>query len=247
MHATKDPVFLIALLSCLCLAIILLTLGLLIARTYRHVQQRQRLAFMSELEVLKKERARIAADLHDELSPKLILAYRLVEAVSENRGMGGELFPLALENLLKVSERIRGIAADLYDEMILKDGLERSIQQFISQHEMLEALRVDFRYEVKETLSDTSILHLYRIVQEMVNNTLKHSGAEDAQLKIISNGKYLSFGYRDFGTIRMDQPIDAGVGIKSLYQRVMILGANLFIDVDQGVAYYFKVPLTKLY
>ncbi len=247
MHATEDPVFLIALLSSLSLAIMFLTLGILIARTYRHIQRRQRSTFMSELEVLKRERLRIATDLHDELSPKLILAYRLVETVNESRGEAAELLPLALENLSKVSERVRGIAANLHDELILKDGLERSIQQFISQHEMLETLRVDFWYEVKETLSDTSILHLYRIVQEMVNNTLKHSGASESHLKIISNGKYLIFAYRDFGTVKINQPINAGVGVKSLYQRVMILGANLTLEVDNGLAYYFKVPLTKLY
>lgn len=247
MHAAKDPVFFVALLSCLSLAIILLTLGVLIARIYRHVQRRQRSAFISELQVLNKERMRIATDLHDELSPKLILAYRLVETVTENRGEAAELLPLVLENLLKVSERMRGIAANLNDEVILKDGLEKSIAQFISQHELLEVLRVDFQYDVDERVSDASILHLYRIVQEMVNNTLKHSSATNAQLKIISNGKFLTFLYRDFSTVKINEPIDAGVGIKSLYQRVSILGTTLFLEVDKGLAYYFKVPLTKLY
>lgn len=247
MHATEDPVFFIALLSSLSLAIMFLTLGILIAKTYRHIQRRQRSTFMSELEVLKRERLRIATDLHDELSPKLILAYRLVETVTENRGEAAELLPLALENLLKVSERMRGIAANLHDELILKDGLEKSIQQFISQHQLLESLKVNFKYQVKENISDASILHLYRIVQEMVNNTLKHSGASESQLTILSNEKYLVFAYRDFGTVNIYQPINAGVGLRSLYQRVMILGANLILEVDNGLAYYFKVPLNKLY
>lgn len=247
MHATEDPVFFIALLSSLSLAIMFLTLGILIARTYRHIQRRQRSTFMSELEVLKRERMRIATDLHDELSPKLILAYRLVETVAENRGEAEELLPSALENLLRVSERLRGIAANLHDDLILKEGLEKSLQQFISQHELLESLKFDFEYQVKENISDTSILHLYRIVQEMVNNSLKHSDASEAQLKIVSNGKFLAFLYRDFSTVKINEPIDAGVGIKSLYQRVSILGATLFLEVDKGLAYYFKVPLTKLH
>lgn len=240
MHTQESSIYLSALIACVVLAVILGYFARIVFGLQQKYYQLKEKELTTEIDVLQKERIRIASDLHDELGPLLNLTLKQIEAV-RLRNEGTYYTNQAEENLATVLKRMGEIARDLNDSRIIVNELERSIDQFLSQYSFESDITFNFQYEVKTKLSSTITIQVYRMIQELVNNTIRHANATiHIRFREFKNKIYIYYTDDGGGSVPFKE---TGIGIKSIKNRVRQLSGRLKIENNQGVAFFFEIPL----
>jgi signal transduction histidine kinase len=208
------------------------------------------------LDSQEQERKRIAAELHDELSQDLIiLKNRILLLEDEERSIEDRLREVSGINTAVSSalEDVRRISRNLRPMQLDRLGLTSSIRS------MLRAVRESSDTAFEWTLEKIDGLfprdreiNVYRILQEGVNNILKHAEAQKARITVTrQNGGVqltISDDGRGFDTrILYDMTEEAvGFGLQGMRERVELLGGNMNITSEPGegteIAIYLPVP-----
>lgn len=201
------------------------------------------------LKRLEDERHRIAANLHDSLG-QILLAIKnqtllamqrppdeivLRERLGDISGATSQ----ALEEVRQITHELRPYQLD---RLGLTQALCATVERASRNSTILFASRVE---EIDEVFDKDSEIHVYRIVQEAINNVLKHSGATEAAVVIkkrTNNGAVaaVSISIRDNGcgfnatAMRAPQPNDLGYGLSGIAERSRILGGHMTIDSRPG-------------
>jgi signal transduction histidine kinase/ligand-binding sensor domain-containing protein len=210
-----------------------------------HRARRAQEAFSRRLiDSQEQERKRIAAELHDSLGQNLLVIknYALMglnTASSENP---------TREHLTEISdaatlsiEEVRQIAHNLRPYQLERLGLTNTLQTMLRQ--IANASDIGFTFEVDQIdnlLSKDKEISLYRIVQEAVNNILKHSGASEASIRIKRTGDEIQMTIADDGrgfTLEPASQAEAqkrGFGLTGSAERVRMLGGTQTIQTAPG-------------
>lgn len=179
------------------------------------------------------ERKRIAQDLHDAISSKLnivSLNANLVReeniSVKEANDLGGKIVELTNT----VLESSRRIAHDLLPPSLEKFGLAAAMEELCDQIESSSQFTVHALFEYEEgTLPKDHELHLFRIVQELINNTIKYAAAKTVTLCLKSTQNAVHLHYKDDGKgfNLSEGKMAKGLGLGGIENRVSILGATV--------------------
>jgi signal transduction histidine kinase len=226
----------------------ILTAALLWVYFLRRRLERQKalqLAFSRQvLERLEDERRRIAANLHDGLG-QVLLAIRNQTLLAMQRGTEPSGVRPRLEEISDATsqalEEVRQITHGLRPYQLNRLGLTQAIKaalnQVSSDSRIVFASRVD---DVDKIFDQDSEIHVYRIVQEAINNVIKHSSANEAAVVIKNRAHTVSISIRDNGcgfdvsSISSAEPKALGYGLTGMAERVRILGGTLTIDSRPG-------------
>lgn len=201
------------------------------------------------------ERHRIAETLHDEVgailsSTKLHLQGIKVNYLSEKDKM---LLEKVSELLNESIDKVRSISHNLHSNILKEFGLNEAIRHFLTkltQGNLITAsTALDDNYKTENPENDISI---YRLVQELLNNILKHAGAtqimissayknESLQLTIFHNG--IGLTQQQFEELRYKKN---GLGLKNIQNRIILLKGNIhFINSSEGYETLIHLPLKK--
>lgn len=206
--------------------------GAFLAKSLRQAKQEKRLQERFSHELLKnqeEERKRISKDLHDGLGQSLLLIKNKVALTKDDST--GQLLDTAISEL-------RSIARSLHPMQLEKLGLSLAIEQLLNQIDRETDLFVSSEIEqINGVLSKDQELHLYRILQECLNNVLKHAeasairvsfGQEEnkVSLKIEDNGKGFDFSerFQDFQSL----------GLKTLKERTASMQGTMKVSSEKG-------------
>ncbi|MGC9945573.1 MAG: two-component regulator propeller domain-containing protein [Bryobacteraceae bacterium] len=228
-------------------SIVALALAMSIAGLYRRRVQAYRQAALEQwkfsrrlIESQETERQRIAAELHDSLGQTLaIIKNRALVSLTGQRDavrafeQMEEIVNAADEALTEV----RDIAYDLRPYHLDRLGLSKAIEAMIANAARAATIRFTVRIEdIDGVLSRDNEIYLYRIVQEAVNNILKHSGATEAHAKSVRRPDGLSMLVTDNGSgfHLAAQAEQAGLGLRGMTERAKLLGAHLTIHSTPG-------------
>ncbi|MCB0761194.1 MAG: sensor histidine kinase [Flavobacteriales bacterium] len=206
----------------------------------------------SYLEGEEKERLRIAKDLHDGLSGLLAAAKLQFSAVqnhlepSESARLDG-----ALNTLDEASTEVRRIAHNMMPEMLLNHGLVEALDSFLSGIRSSGQIEIDFQhFGMENRLPENVELGVYRIVQELINNTLKHAEATEIMVQLNRRDSVLGVTVEDNGKgFNIHGPIESnGIGLKNLKNRVEVLDGEMNIESapGKGTFTYFEVGLSQI-
>jgi two-component system, NarL family, sensor kinase len=232
--------------------ITIIILSLLSYRNYRNRQklQQQRI---SELETEKQlaateavlkgeeqERTRLAKDLHDGLGGMLSGIKYSLHTMKGNLVMTSEnaqAFERSIDMLDSSISEMRRVAHNMMPEALLKFGLDTALKDFCNDINQSGALSVTYQsigmegLEIEQTKSVT----VYRIVQELLNNTIKHAAAKNALVQLTHNGE-LSITVEDDG--KGFEPAilkgSKGIGWSNIQNRVEFLKGKWDVDSKQG-------------
>lgn len=202
---------------------------------------------IAELNSIEKERARIAADLHDELSPVLSAVKLKISSFDlqdpEDRVQQAKT-DQHLSDLLK---RMREISFDLMPVTLQRRGLVAALQELIANWYQKESLQIELVAE-DIRLSETYSIHIYRIVQEIIHNTIKHAGASLLQIELQRDGGKLILATRDNGQGFNDSEELAegkGFGLRNLQSRTDVLSGEIVLESGKGkgTMYRIEIPL----
>jgi signal transduction histidine kinase/ligand-binding sensor domain-containing protein len=213
--------------------------------SYRFAQLKKineaRTAFTQQLiENQEAERKRIAVELHDSIGQSLI--------VIRNRALMSLNQPekpqRVLEQMQEISEsaadsikEVREIAHNLHpyqlEHLGLTTALETMIEAVEAATEIEFALRID---DVDDTLSKDAEINLYRVVQECLNNIVKHSNATAAKISLIRNNGFLNLSVEDDGKgFDVGAAKDKrGLGLTGIGERAKMLNAEYEINSLEG-------------
>nr|WP_255688601.1 ATP-binding protein [Pontibacillus sp. HN14] len=190
----------------------------------------------------EKERARLASDLHDEALQEQLVWYRKIEAMVEDEKMPDhfeeELFEVK-EGLLGVVQQIRETCTFLRPPFLRETGIVEALNQLMDYYRMRSDYQVDFDAETfKATLDHEHSLAIYRVVQELLNNATKHSGASCVEFELKSSQGMIVLNYKDDGVGLPDQQtqdLSKGMGLAGIKQRVKSLEGHVeFLSSEEG-------------
>ena len=179
-------------------------------------KEKQLIATRSVLDGEMSERTRLARDLHDRLSGNL-------SAVKI--GLNNNEPQQSISNKLdKCIEEIRNVAHNLMPKS-LQYGLKTALEDFAAQFP-----NVHFHFFGKEgNIEERTAFVAYCCANEMVNNSLWHSGAKNINLQMVQDKKLVSLTVQDDGCGCDEKMTSKGIGLKNIYDRVT--SSNGKIDI----------------
>ncbi|MET3981228.1 two-component system NarL family sensor kinase [Mucilaginibacter sp. UYP25] len=204
------------------------------------VLQQQNIATKGIIEAEEKERKRIAADLHDGVG-QLFSAVRMNLSSLMDRVVliNADEQALAEKTLAMVDEsckEVRTIAHQMMPNILLKIGLASAIKDFVNKIDS-QHLKVNLEaYGLEERLEDNVEIVLYRVVQECVNNVIKHSKANRLDINLTREDDNISVTIEDNGVgfNTNDKMKFEGIGLKNIITRVEYLKGTVDISSDQN-------------
>lgn len=194
-----------------------ITLGIVLWQNIRNAKkEKQLIATQSVMDGEMSERTRLARDLHDRLSGNL-------SAVKIELNNAESLFNIS-DKLDSCIEEVRRVAHNLMPNSLqygLKTALEDFTAQFPNVH--FHFFGEDNRFEERAEFV------IYCCANELVNNSLKHSGAENINLQLVQDNKHVTLTVQDDGSGYDGKIVKKGLGLRNIYDRV--ISCNGKIDV----------------
>jgi two-component system NarL family sensor kinase len=179
------------------------------------------------IEAQEQERKKIAQDLHDNMGSVLAIARMQAALIPKNEQVL-ELIDTAISESRRISHTLDTITLSHF-------GLDSAIQQLVEYVSSSRTLVIDSFINVAEGLSPSVSLQVYRIVQELVSNTLKHANAARIKIEINAfHNEWLNIIFEDNGKGFDRIKIQPGMGLKNIQSRVAILNGSLEIESTEG-------------
>lgn len=186
----------------------------------------------------ENERKRIAQDLHDDISSKLNVIH-----LNSNLLLDGDLNAKEYSEVTKSNiditnrtlQSARKIAHDLLPPILSKFGLQSAIEELVDDYNTSKKVVVSHQLKYqKKYLNKTKELHLFRILQELINNSIRHGKAKNINLVLETNSSKLYLNYSDdgIGFDTKQAQFKKGLGLKNIESRVELLNGKLKINSE---------------
>ncbi len=192
---------------------------------------------------IDNERSRISKDLHDDLGQSLSMIKSRMNLF--NSGKTTNLDGLE-DEIGSVIEHTRRISHFLHPSFITKLGLERSLSSLVENTQNSSGLVCSL--EIEADLSSISVdnqTHIYRIMQECINNTMKHAHATALKISILDNGSNLDLIYQDNGKgVGKQETNTEGIGLLTIKERADKMQAKMSVQSTpkKGYKVIFQLP-----
>ncbi|MES2132082.1 MAG: sensor histidine kinase [Bacteroidota bacterium] len=234
----QDERFIRWLTICISSIAIILIVGLVTFLYSAKLRQKQESFSEQLIKKIEEDRSRISMDLHDDIGQSLsMLKSKMTTAKPQNE----EDNKVLESELSRVIEQTREISRNLYPSYLEKIGLVRSIASLSESVQSSTGIECSFDItEAVETLSLTVKTHLYRILQECTNNTIKHSGATALKISISEKNNEFTLVYQDNGS-GLGNKQHKGLGLLSLDKRVKMINGS--VHTEDKPSKSFKLTL----
>lgn len=188
----------------------------------------------------EKARARYSSELHDGLGPLLSSAKMSISAI-EHATSTQEQEEIIANTTVLIDEAIRSlreISNNLSPHVLSDFGVARAISSFInkSKSASLHQTKIEFESNIEGVRYDTNLeVVLYRVVCELINNSLKHARCSRVTLSLMCADGQLTLTYRDDGRgFDPEAMVDCGLGLSNIASRINALNGTLDIKSGDG-------------
>jgi len=205
----------------------------------------QQKMLQSSIETQEVERKRIAQDLHDAISAKLNVVSLSTNMLLSDKNVSKKQKD-TLEQILNITsttlESSRKIAHDLLPPILAKFGLKAALEELFE--EFSKNTDIDIEYETEDlNLSGTNQLHVFRILQELINNSIRHGKAKKLEISIKESDEGFTLRFQDNGigfniAYVKKKP---GIGIQNINSRVRILNGEIQIKSSKNKGSLFVI------
>jgi signal transduction histidine kinase len=199
----------------------------------------------------EQERARIARELHDDLSQKLaVLSIDLTQLVGQTGDstcLTRHLQAAAL-SVNDIASGVRNLSHQLHPARLTMLGLEPALRSLCRDMSSAHNLRIDFEHEpFTGPIPYEAALCLFRVTQEALRNVVKHSVSPVAQVRLSHAHGLLQLHISDSGRGFSRPPAEGGLGLVSMRERVHFVGGQMALQSipGQGTRIEVRVPVKK--
>jgi signal transduction histidine kinase len=234
---------------------------LLVIITFLLLRSKSQKAKIAEKEFLQKiidnreaEKKKIASELHDSIQQNLYSinfdCYRIAKEYPALKWKIDEI----IERINQTVNDIRAISSDLYPHQLEKLGLKKSLEALAN--ELTYSSNIFFETNISDNIDDLFsneiILNIYRIIQELLNNVMKHSNADKAKIEIYvkrplvfitveDNGKGFNINFKKIDSYR------EGFGLSNIHKRLKLIDGilNIGSEKSKGTKFKISIPIKK--
>ncbi|MEM6630934.1 MAG: sensor histidine kinase [Bacteroidota bacterium] len=243
---------------------IILLAGFFITRTYRQgqrialqerkieeqkvkelVEQQKLVALNATFKGQEAERIRIAKDLHDGLGGSLA-AIKMRLASWDDQPEPLAFLQQTTEMVDTAYGEVRQIAHNMSPYTLNRLGLVKAIEQLCEQVRASGTLQVNFQaLRIRDKLPDLKESMVYRVVQELINNVLKHAQASILQVQLAQHSDTLELTVEDDGKGFFPDQQSEGIGMQSIRSRVEALEGELDLvsEKNEGTSIMISIPI----
>ena len=200
----------------------------------------------------EQERARIARELHDDIAQRLALLalelqklqQSLPHSASEHRTFVDALYKRATE----ISADVQSMSHELHSSKLEYLGIVAAMKSFCRELSDRQKVEIDFKSDgVSTRLSPDISLCLFRVLQEALHNSVKHSGVRHFDVQLREDSREIRLDVNDSGQgFEIETAIQShGLGLISMQERVRLVNGTIAIESKpmQGTAIRVRVPV----
>ncbi|MHA4809296.1 sensor histidine kinase [Flavitalea flava] len=224
-------------------------------RLQRMEYDQQKLLLNASIRLQEEERQRIAADLHDDAGPLLATARLYLNENLVNLDKTTQLQSIynAKQIIDDTIQLIRNISHSLMPPTLKNFGLESAVNDLFQKISGSGSMNASSRFhDYRERLQAENELIIFRVIQELVNNILKHSNASFIHLTQNTSGNkfFIRLHHDGRGITQTDfiklNKSNVGLGLKNIQSRLKVLHGKIFFEKDMSQTYYkVTIELTK--
>jgi signal transduction histidine kinase len=216
-------------------------------RLQRMEQDQQKLLLNASIRLQEEERQRIAADLHDDAGPLLATARLYLNENLVNLDKTTQLQSIynAKQIIDDTIQLIRNISHSLMPPTLKNFGLESAVNDLFQKISGSGSMNASSRFhDYRERLQTENELIIFRVIQELVNNILKHSNASFIHLTQNTSGNkfFIRLHHDGRGITQSDfnklNKSNVGLGLKNIQSRLKVLHGQIFFEKDMSQTYY---------
>ncbi|MDP2388614.1 MAG: sensor histidine kinase [Bacteroidota bacterium] len=222
------------------------------ARLSAEIANQKEIRSKAVIEAEEKERRRIAQDLHDGVGQILSAAKLNLSGLESKLKLDNveqsSLLANALELVNDSVKEVRAVSHNMMPNTLIKLGLASAVREFITKIGTIPNLKIDLQIVgLDERLENTIETVLYRVIQEVVSNIIKHAKANHISMQLIKHDGELTIMIEDNGVGFDKKNLDKfeGIGLKNIISRVEFLNGHVEFDSTpgQGTTVVVEVPL----
>ena len=221
------------------------------AKVQLYIAKQQEQATKDILSAEENERKRIAGDLHDGLGQMIIAAKMNLSVIENELPFSSEEQKNTFEKVINLIDNsikeVRTVSHTMMPNALLKAGLASAISAFIKQIDK-RVLKIQLHTEgLNERIDQNIESILYRVVQECVNNVIKHSGATHLDISLIKSNNKVEATIEDNGKGFDTKTTSNGIGLSNIKTRINFLKGNIewSSEPGNGTLVAFQVPIAK--
>jgi two-component system, NarL family, sensor kinase len=210
-------------------------------------KEQQKILLNASIKLQEEERQRLAADLHDDAGPLLATArlYLNENLVNQDKATQLQSIFQARQIIDDTIQLVRNISHSLMPPTLKNFGLESAVNDLFQKISGSGTMNASSRFhEYKDRLKGEKELFVFRIVQELINNILKHSNASFIHLtqNIHADKFYLRIHHDGRGIVQADfeklNKSNVGLGLKNISSRLRVVQGNINFEKDISQTYY---------
>ncbi|NHN27008.1 hypothetical protein FIA58_015095 [Flavobacterium jejuense] len=190
-----------------------------------------------------EERSKLSLELHDGIANEI---GALKVSLTNEYALDATNINSIVDKIDKLYNEVRDWSHDLHSDKILDIEFSQLINSLclIAEKKGIKTTKNVLIDEKINTLEDSFLLNIYRILQEAINNVLKHANATEIQLDIIQSETELFLIIKDNGIGFSKNSSKLGIGLKNIEKRIEILGGKFNImSSEKGTTLDIKLPL----
>ncbi len=199
----------------------------------------------------ENERKRLANELHDGLGPLLstvkmsVSALKKQKNISENDEILNNLEVIANESI----KSLKDISDNISPHVIDNFGLAKALRNFIQKINSSKTIYINFNEKLQEPRLEHNIeIVLYRVICELINNTINHANAQKIDINLKCDGSIVYVDYKDdgqgFEVDNLFKPKEKGMGFYNIFSRINSLKGNIdtISAPGKGTEVKIKIP-----
>jgi signal transduction histidine kinase len=234
---------------------ILLLAGLLVLTFYFFYRRKKNklLEFVAQQKAIEQERIRLARELHDGLGSMLSGIKHSFSSIKNNIHLDNKqdvVFDASIEKLNISIKEIRNISHSMMDtDLLLQNGLENALKDYCRNLNYPGSMKIVFEGVGLENLpfKEEQAFHILRIVQELLQNVLKHSKATEVIVQVGKHKHQLNITVEDNG-VGFDTAkvvLKDGIGLKNITERLKILRGKMDIksEMEKGTSVFITCDI----
>ena len=243
-----EKIIWIAILAVVALSAIIIYFVASLIGQHRRITQWQQQRIKAEVETLEAERKRIATNLHDEIGPMLSAIKLQINHVEPTDETDKIILQKSSRQINEVIQHFRDVSFNLLPNTLVRSGIAAATDELINRLPDTK-LMIEFVSE-NIVLKKEDEINVFRIIQEIIHNTIKHARATRLTIEIKLKPPVIVLQSADDGigfTYTDKMKHSNGIGLLSIQSRVEILNATMQVTtaVGMGTKYLIEIPTTN--
>lgn len=215
------------------------------------MMRKQQEILKASFQAQEQERTRIAEELHDDIGPRLSALKLSMEVMKQdvNETERMEIIQSTNNNLDVVIKDLRSIVRNLSSKYAYEKGLYPHLIEMKKQFEQSGQFKIELQIEdLKNIFGREFEVNLLRVLQELTNNSVKHSGCSIIKISAKRSGNQLSILYSDNGQGFDTSKTNYGLGLNNIETRIKMFFGTYSLQTlpGKGVKYLIKFDLLKI-